>query len=339
MSSRDLEREADENRAQLSSTLDELRDRLTPGQIVDELFAGSSANVSAFVRNLGTTFRDNPMPALLVGAGCMLMMTGMPKLSGGSSSFGFGGRSRTRGSDGRYASYGSYEGADDQDDWHDGSDRGGGIGEKVSGVASSVGEMAHSVTDRIGGGMSSARSMASGLADKASSMASELSDTARGGSRSMSDAAHGVYDSAASMGRSASRTTRNMAGQAGGMVETIKDQPVVLAALGLVLGAAVGALFPATDVENRVMGETADHLKGAAGEALGEAVENVKDVAVKTFEDVKDQAKEQGLSVDKLREASGQFGEKLSTVADHAVDAIKEAATDATKRAGGTNAA
>jgi Protein of unknown function (DUF3618) len=104
MSSRDLEREADENRAQLSSTLDELRDRLTPGQIVDELFAGSSANVSAFVRNLGTTFRDNPMPALLVGAGCMLMMTGMPKLSGGSSSFGFAGRSRTRGSDGRYAS-------------------------------------------------------------------------------------------------------------------------------------------------------------------------------------------------------------------------------------------
>src|SRR6476620_2513502 len=61
--SKDLERQADASRAELSETLETLKDKLTPGQIFDDMFGGSSANAGAFLKNLGTSMRDNPMPA------------------------------------------------------------------------------------------------------------------------------------------------------------------------------------------------------------------------------------------------------------------------------------
>ena len=39
----------------LPSTLGSLKDKLTPGQIFDDLFGGSSANAGAFLKNLGVT--------------------------------------------------------------------------------------------------------------------------------------------------------------------------------------------------------------------------------------------------------------------------------------------
>jgi ElaB/YqjD/DUF883 family membrane-anchored ribosome-binding protein len=75
-SSRDLEREADASRAELSQKLETLKDRLTPGQVFDDLFGGSGANANAFLQNLGGAMRDNPMPSLLIGAGLVMMMMG-----------------------------------------------------------------------------------------------------------------------------------------------------------------------------------------------------------------------------------------------------------------------
>jgi hypothetical protein len=56
----------------------------------------------------------------------------------------------------------------------------------------------------------------------------------------------------------------------------IRDQPLVLGALGLALGAALGAALPETETENRLMGETSDEVKKQA-----------KDVAESTYEQVK----------------------------------------------------
>jgi len=77
--SKDIEREADVSRAELAETLGSLKDKLTPGQIFDDLFGGSSANAGAFLKNLGVTMRDHPMPAVLIGAGLAMMLTGSGK--------------------------------------------------------------------------------------------------------------------------------------------------------------------------------------------------------------------------------------------------------------------
>jgi len=74
-SSAQLEREAERRRAELSATLDELRSRITPGQLVDQtLDYARDGNIGEFVRNLGRDARDNPLPLALIGAGIAWLM-------------------------------------------------------------------------------------------------------------------------------------------------------------------------------------------------------------------------------------------------------------------------
>src|SRR4051812_20537028 len=73
--SEQLEREAEATRAQIAATLDELRGRMTPGQVVDQLvdYARDSGG-GEFVRNFGQQGVGNPIPVTLVGAGLAWLM-------------------------------------------------------------------------------------------------------------------------------------------------------------------------------------------------------------------------------------------------------------------------
>jgi hypothetical protein len=74
-SSVQLEREAEQTRSQLAQTLDELRQRITPGQLVDQAvdYAKDSGGAQ-FVRNLSRQATSNPMPVALIGAGMAWLM-------------------------------------------------------------------------------------------------------------------------------------------------------------------------------------------------------------------------------------------------------------------------
>lgn len=68
--SEQLEREAEIARNNLASDLDELRHRMTPGQIVDEVADyARDTPLAEFARNLLRDVRENPLPLLLIGAG------------------------------------------------------------------------------------------------------------------------------------------------------------------------------------------------------------------------------------------------------------------------------
>ena len=68
--SEQLEREAETARTNLAADLDELRHRITPGQIADEVVDyARDTPVAEFARNLMRDLRENPLPLLLIGAG------------------------------------------------------------------------------------------------------------------------------------------------------------------------------------------------------------------------------------------------------------------------------
>lgn len=68
--SEQLEQEAEIARANLTADLDELRHRITPGQIADEMVEyARDTPVAEFARNLVRDLRENPLPLLLIGAG------------------------------------------------------------------------------------------------------------------------------------------------------------------------------------------------------------------------------------------------------------------------------
>jgi hypothetical protein len=65
-----LEREAEEARAELAFSLDQLRSRMHPAQIAEEAMEYARATpVADFMRNLARDVRENPMPVLVVFAG------------------------------------------------------------------------------------------------------------------------------------------------------------------------------------------------------------------------------------------------------------------------------
>jgi len=68
--SEQLEREVEDARADLASSLDALRNRLTPGQIVEEaLDYARDTPVAEFARNVSRDVQANPMPLIVISAG------------------------------------------------------------------------------------------------------------------------------------------------------------------------------------------------------------------------------------------------------------------------------
>jgi hypothetical protein len=80
--SEQFEREAEETRWQLAGTLEELRDRMTPGHVVDKLVDYTRSGPAAeFMRNLGREVRENPMPLVLIGIGVAWLMAASSRAS------------------------------------------------------------------------------------------------------------------------------------------------------------------------------------------------------------------------------------------------------------------
>jgi len=66
--SEQLEREAEEARYHLAESLNELRFRISPGQVVDQIADYTREGpVADFLGNVAREMRDNPVPLLLIG--------------------------------------------------------------------------------------------------------------------------------------------------------------------------------------------------------------------------------------------------------------------------------
>ncbi|CCV15394.1 hypothetical protein [Mesorhizobium sp. STM 4661] len=92
-SAAELEREADIARAKVSDTADSIRNKMSPGQLIDE-FAGifTGGDGSAMLGNLRAQVRDNPLPLTLVGAGLAWLMLGSGASHGSGASASQAGR-------------------------------------------------------------------------------------------------------------------------------------------------------------------------------------------------------------------------------------------------------
>ena len=143
-------------------------------------------------------------------------------------------------------------------------------------------------------------------ADYASDIKDQVADTA-------SDYAETVSEFAGEAGRKVSQQSERFARQAQStmqstMARVLRDQPLVVAAVGLAAGAAVAAAFPATDVENRTLGGAREALTDAASK-VGE---NVMQAAGKAGERLKSAAQERGLTPDGLKELAGEVADTFA---------------------------
>lgn len=70
-----LEREIEAKRRNIGNTVDALEQRLSPGQLFDQVLGYVSGNGGQFISNLGATVRANPVPTVLTSVGLLWMMS------------------------------------------------------------------------------------------------------------------------------------------------------------------------------------------------------------------------------------------------------------------------
>jgi hypothetical protein len=219
--------------------------------------------------------KNHPEGLLLLAAGCALLLR-----SGGSSR---PAQAYPRPADfhgqhsGQASSHSGSGNGESAGDW--------GVGETVSQAADSARGYASGVAGKVGETASSYASTASSYASSAASYAAEQS---------------GQY------ARQAQSTLQDT------ITRVVQDQPLTVALAGLAAGAAIAAMFPATDMEKQTLGPAGQRLTEAAGQ-LGE---QLKEGAAKAGERLMSAAEERGLNADGLkevaREAAGAFGSSFS---------------------------
>ena len=69
-----IEREIDAQRASIGNIVDALESKFTPGQVFDQALSFMQSNGTTFLSNLGTSVRNNPVPAVVTSVGLLWLM-------------------------------------------------------------------------------------------------------------------------------------------------------------------------------------------------------------------------------------------------------------------------
>lgn len=159
------------------------------------------------------------------------------------------------------------------------------MGDTSTGVAEKMGtirDMIKGKASDISGRVSEAASLrqrATEIAQGAQESTGRLSDTMKRQTSRLSDIAR--YQT-----EKASTSINSM----------LHEQPLVVAAIGVAIGAAIGSSLPITEEENRLMGEKRDELMKMARDTGQEQLQKVQSVAQKAAEAAKSEAQQQGIA-------------------------------------------
>jgi hypothetical protein len=93
--------------------------------------------------------------------------------------------------------------------------------------------------------------------------------------------------------------------------EFAHEQPLIVAAVGIALGAAVAALLPRTQAEDSLMGEASDVIKGAVSDAAGEQYQQAKTAAENVVSEAKASATRHRLSAAGAADAVRTISDKV----------------------------
>ena len=176
---------------------------------------------------------------------------------------------------------------------------GSGLGGMVSQVADQVSQAFSGAGDRLHGAADTARDHGQSLRSKAGDLSDRATDSLDATASQLTDKAHDV-------GQRVQRQASEVKGQ---FEQLLKEQPLVLAAIGIALGAALGAALPSTRKEDELMGQTrddlADTLKSKGREAYAVAKDTVKQAT--------DKAPEPSAAPSPVTPASASEGTDLSS--------------------------
>jgi ElaB/YqjD/DUF883 family membrane-anchored ribosome-binding protein len=269
----EIESDIERTRADFSSTIEAIQQKLTPREMMDQAVDYAlSTPPGAFGANIVTSVRDNPIPIALIGIGVAWLMAARRQ----SADVSVRGRARVSRRAVYSPDYDTAYGAGEYEYQSGGSSANGMLqratskaSETAADLKGKVGEVgqrlsssASDMTDRVYQAGQSARSRLQETAEEAQARVNELSERSR----------MQYYRAKDRLG------------------QMLDEQPLVVGALGVALGAALGAALPTTRRENELMGSTRDDLLGRVKETALEQAETVKQSAQRVAEMAKQEA-------------------------------------------------
>lgn len=279
----EIESDIERTRADFSSTIDAIQHKLSPTEMMDQAVDYAlSTTPGAFSMNLVNSVRDNPIPVALIGVGIAWLM------AAGRQSPAYPPRRYARSARRPvYSAYeeGAYEGYDEGDylaarDYGAGYDAGTADEGMMQRMASRTGEAARSVKES-----------ASHAGQRVSETASSAADRVQEAGRSARAKLHETSEQAqARMSEISRRSQMQMYRAKDRFSELFDEQPLIVGAVGLAIGAALGAAIPPTRRENEMMGSVRDDLVGRAKETAREQAETLKQSAQRVAETAKQEA-------------------------------------------------
>jgi ElaB/YqjD/DUF883 family membrane-anchored ribosome-binding protein len=322
-STAEIELEIQRTRARMTENVDALTWKLSPDRLkaearhklhetqeaVVEKVRHTAHEVGDQARQAGSglfgTMRDNPIPSAMIGAGLAWLIVGRRRqsheLDRSAESYGgyYAPQSYTSADTAMYGPPASTVGATAGGGIHSSSDMESegrhGMGEKASELRDRMSEKTSHARERVAETTSEARDAMRERAQAARSRASELRhDTAE-----------------------RARRTRGWAEQ------QMDENPLVMGAAVLALGAVIGSLVPTTRKEDELIGPRRDQLFDRARSSMHEAREVIGTTARETMESVKEEV---GMQKETVRNAAADLSSELQTSARKVAHDAKETA-------------
>jgi hypothetical protein len=183
----------------------------------------------------------------------------------------------------------------------------------ASSIGASVADQASGLADRAAGLKDQGLRMAASAADAAREAAADAAAT---GKKFASDARDRSFEAM----RTARDTASDLGSRAGTtVVQTIEQNPLLVAGVGLAIGALIASALPRTSVETGLAGAATGELKRRAQAAAAGGYEAAKNVVSDVVDRAAQQAQAEGLDPDGLDRTARDLGQKVRRVAEAAV--------------------
>ncbi len=315
-SSTEIESDIRQTRGRMDTTLDEIGSRLSARSLLNSALdwwesrrTGTRSGGAAkdTYERIALRVKENPIPALLVGAGVAWMIidatTGDDEKTGVDT-----GANPSKGIRSGVAPYSPSEYLGEPGDSSD----------SRPGAAESVkGKLEH------------AKQSVAEVAGAAKEKVSALGEAANEAAEDVSKRAQNAYQEGRSttlkIGRSIESGYHSSAEQ---LENAMEEYPLAVGIGFAALGALIGVLLPRTRREDELLGEHSDQLVKATKEKGQELLERGKVVAERVAESALEETKQQGLTPEAARETISGFAGKVGEVARKAKEETGTAAKD-----------
>ncbi len=254
-SSSEVAHEAEDTRANLASTLEQLRTNLQPQNVMEEVVSNARIGAASVADNLVGVAKQYPIPSVLIAAGSALIMRFFSKRGEGEGTgFETVDRAAPRAS-----------------------------------VPPRPPMLRNPTTFQPAPGRG--RSTASTLSGARDGIVDGLSAQGAALRRRAVEAYESTSSQAGDAMQSMTRYIPSDRGEVKSKLATLfEEQPLVLGAIGLAIGAAIGAALPMTETEDSLMGSAAHRFRDSAGDAARHEVDGMKAAAGDAIDNVRHSA-------------------------------------------------